>query len=112
VAPTTTPQRRREIAGLCSGFIYYLSLSGTTGERAALPADLERNVTELKQLTDKPVCVGFGISTAEHVRQLARVADGAIVGSAVVRRITENAGQSPAAIARGVEDYCRGLRGE
>jgi len=111
VAPTTAPARRREIAGLCSGFIYYLSLSGTTGERTSLPADLERNVHDLKQLTDKPVCVGFGISKAQHVRQLATVADGAIIGSGVVRRITEHAGQPPAAIAQAVGDYCRELRG-
>src|SRR5690348_310551 len=67
IAPTTAPHRRKEIADLCSGFVYYLSISGITGERDRLPADLERNVRELKGLTDRPVCVGFGIHRAEHV---------------------------------------------
>ena len=89
VSPTTPPARREEIARLSSGFIYYLSLAGITGERANLPADLEANVRALKNLTDRPVCVGFGINTPQHVKQLQGVADGAIVGSAYVRRIRE-----------------------
>src|SRR3954470_12227023 len=80
VAPTTTAQRRAEIARLCSGFIYYLSVSGITGERDKLPEDLAANVRQLKGMTDRPVCVGFGISRPEHVKQLEGVADGAIVG--------------------------------
>jgi tryptophan synthase alpha chain len=109
VAPTTTPQRRAEIAGLCSGFIYYLSVSGITGERDKLPADLTENVKGLKSLTDKPVCVGFGISKPEHVKQLSGVADGAIVGSALVKRIAQHATAGTAAIARAAADYCREL---
>ena len=106
VAPTTAPQRRQEIADLCSGFVYYLSISGITGERDRLPADLAQNVTGLKRLTDKPVCVGFGISQPEHVARLAGVADGAIVGSAVVRRMQQHAHEGPAAIAQAVAAYC------
>lgn len=109
VAPTTSTERRREIADLCSGFVYYLSLSGTTGERKSLPEDLAANVAELKSLTDKPICVGFGISTAAHVEQLAGHADGAIVGSALVRRMKEHAGQSPEQIAAAAGEYCRSL---
>jgi tryptophan synthase alpha chain len=109
VAPTTTPQRRAEIAKLSSGFIYYLSVSGITGERDKLPADLTQNVKALKALTDKPVCVGFGISKPEHVKQLSGVADGAIVGSALVKRITQHATQGTAAIAQAAADYCREL---
>ena len=111
VAPTTTPARRREIAGLSSGFVYYLSISGITGARDQLPADLATNVTALKALTDKPICVGFGISKPEHLKQLSGVADGVIVGSAVVKRITQHAGESPEIIARAVGDYCRELIG-
>ena len=70
VAPTTTPERRAEIARLSSGFVYYLSVSGITGERDQLPADLSDNVRQLKQLTDRPVCVGFGIHLPRHVAQL------------------------------------------
>jgi tryptophan synthase alpha chain len=106
VAPTTAPQRRAEIASLCSGFVYYLSVSGITGERRALPADLQENVAQLKRATGRPVCVGFGVSAPEHVRQLAEVADGAIVGSAIVRQMKQHAGEGPEMIAKSVGDYC------
>jgi tryptophan synthase alpha chain len=109
VAPSTTAERRREIARLSSGFVYYLSVSGITGERDQLPADLAQNVAALKQLTDRPVCVGFGIHKAEHVAQLAKVADGAIVGSAIVKRMKEHAAEGPEGIAKAVENYCREL---
>lgn len=99
VAPTTSPQRRSEIARLSSGFIYYLSVSGITGERDRLPADLADNVRQLKGLTDRPICVGFGISKPEHVAQLRGVADGAIVGSALVKRMKGRLNDGPAALA-------------
>lgn len=102
VAPTTTSQRRERIAKLCTGFVYYLSVSGITGERTALPADLTHNVTQLRAMTDVPICVGFGISTREHVAQLRGVAHGAIVGSAVVKRVR----QAGPDAARAVRDYC------
>jgi tryptophan synthase alpha chain len=111
VAPTSTPERRSEIARLSSGFVYYMSISGITGERDVLPAELAANVTAMKALTDKPVCVGFGISKREHIQQLSGVADGAIVGSAFVKRMTQHAPQGPAAIAKAVAEYCRELRG-
>jgi tryptophan synthase alpha chain len=87
VAPTTTPARRDKIAKLCSGFVYYLSVSGVTGERRELPSDLPANVRAIKAAADVPVCVGFGISEPQHVAGLKDVADGAIVGSALVRRM-------------------------
>src|SRR5207302_560148 len=99
VAPTTSAARRGEIVKLCSGFVYYLSISGITGERDRLPRDLEANVRQLKSITDRPVCVGFGINKAQHVKQLHGLADGAIVGSAFVRRIREHLNQGPEAIA-------------
>jgi len=109
VAPTTAPERRAEIAALCSGFVYYLSISGITGERKALPADLRENVTKLKQVTDRPVCVGFGISTPEHVKQLAEVSDGAIVGSGIVRIMKQHVNEGPEMIAKAVGEYCKTL---
>jgi tryptophan synthase alpha chain len=109
VAPTTTPQRRQAIAELSSGFVYYLSVSGTTGERDQLPPDLRGNIQALKAMTSRPVCVGFGIYKPEHVAQLQHLADGAIVGSAVVRRMAENEAAGPRAIAASVESYCRDL---
>ena len=109
VAPTTTPERRRQIAALSSGFVYYLSVSGITGERDQLPPDVTANVRQLKDLTDRPVCVGFGISQARHVAQLQGVADGAIVGSAVVRRMQSHLSDGPEVIAKSVQDYAREL---
>jgi tryptophan synthase alpha chain len=90
VAPTTPSARRAAIAKLCDAFVYYLSVSGITGERKELPADIGPNVAQLRQETTAPICVGFGISTASQVRQVIRVADGAIVGSALIRRITQH----------------------
>jgi tryptophan synthase alpha chain len=109
VAPTTPLNRRKEIAELSTGFIYYLSLSGITGERTALPADITQSLEQLRSVTDRPICVGFGISKPEHLQYLRNHADGAIVGSAIVRQIKDRAGQSPESIAEGVAAYCRGL---
>ena len=88
VAPTTSPPRRERIAGLSTGFVYYLSVTGITGERDRLPDDLVANVERLRSASGRPVCVGFGVSKPEHVRRICSVADGAIVGSAIVRRMT------------------------
>jgi tryptophan synthase alpha chain len=112
VAPSTPPERRKEIARLSSGFIYYLSVAGITGERSQLPPDLAAGVKNMKSLTDRPVCVGFGISTAQHVAQLAGIADGAIVGSAVVRRMKQNQDKGADAIVSAVADYSRELLSE
>ncbi len=109
IAPTTTAERRREIAQLCSGFVYYLSVSGITGAREELPADLAQNVRQIKGLTDRPVCVGFGISRPQHLAALARIADGAVVGSAIVKRMIDSASAGPAAIADIIGEYCRQL---
>jgi tryptophan synthase alpha chain len=109
VAPTTSAERRREIAQLSSGFIYYLSVAGITGERNDLPAGLADGVKNMKSLADRPVCVGFGISSPAHVKQLSGVADGAIVGSGIVRRMTANVPKGTDAIVDGVSTLCREL---
>jgi tryptophan synthase alpha chain len=109
VAPTTSPQRQGEIAALCSGFVYYLSISGTTGERQQLPIGLSNRVTQLRQTSGVPVCVGFGIHKPQQVQQLSGVADGAIVGTAFVRRMQQHASQGASAIARAAGAYCREL---
>jgi tryptophan synthase alpha chain len=111
VAPTTSRERRKEIARLCSGFIYYLSVTGITGERQKLPEDLAGQLRQMKQLTETPVCVGFGISRREHVAQLNGLADGAIVGSGVVRQMKEHAAEGAEKIAEAVESYVRELVG-
>jgi tryptophan synthase alpha chain len=111
IAPTTAPHRREEIARLSSGFIYYLSISGVTGERDQLPADLESNLRQLRSMTDRPICVGFGISQPRHVAQLRGLADGAIVGSAVVRRMKQHLAEGPQQLAGAVANYVRDLNG-
>lgn len=89
IAPTTPPQRQIEIAMNSTGFVYYMSVAGITGERSSLPAETISGVAELRRHTDTPVCVGFGISSADMVRTVCEAADGAIVGSAIVHRITD-----------------------
>jgi len=94
VTPTTPRERAVRIAETSTGFLYYVSVAGITGERTALPQELVDNVGRLRTQTDLPICIGFGISRPEHVKMLAPVADGLIVGSAIVRRIT-TAGERP-----------------
>lgn len=107
VAPTTPSERRAEIARLSSGFIYYLSVSGITGERASLPPELASGLKQMRDLTDKPLCVGFGISRKPHLDQLQGHADGAIVGSALVKRIASD----PANPSQAAAAFCRELLG-
>ena len=93
LAPTSTRERVRAVARAGSGFVYYVSRTGVTGERAALPAGLASEVRALRRALDLPVAVGFGLSTPEQVAAVARVADGAVVGSALVRFAAEHAGE-------------------
>jgi tryptophan synthase alpha chain len=89
ITPTTPRERAVEIARTTTGFIYYVSVAGITGERKALPEQVVEAVSWLRTQTDLPICVGFGISGPDQVRQLVPVADGLIVGSAIVRRMAE-----------------------
>lgn len=106
-APTSSKRRLRRIADASRGFIYYVSLTGVTGARRALPAGLQRDVRLLKRMTRLPVCVGFGISNPQQVRQVLQSADGAIVGSALVDVIAR-AGR---AVAPRTEQFLRTLKG-
>ncbi len=107
VAPTTAPGRRQAIARLCDAFVYYLSVSGITGERKALPADIGPNVAALRAVSRVPICVGFGISTAAQVREVTHGAgaDGAIVGSAVIRRLAEHAAEPVSTQVEAVRNF-------
>ncbi|MCH8805706.1 MAG: tryptophan synthase subunit alpha [Planctomycetes bacterium] len=111
VAPTSRDPRRARIAALSEPFIYYQSTAGVTGEREQLPTDLLENVARLRAQSGKPVCVGFGISKPEHVAAVCRVADGAIVGSAIVRRMNAavDRGASASATARDVIEFIETL---
>jgi tryptophan synthase alpha chain len=87
VTPTTPRERAVRIAAASSGFLYYVSVTGITGERQSLPSELVDQVGWLRERTDLPVCVGFGVSQPQHAAQLRNVADGVIVGSAIVRHL-------------------------
>ena len=93
VTPTTPPERAARIASESTGFLYCVSVAGVTGERVSLPQQLKDRVLWLKEQTDVPILVGFGISRPEQVREVGEVADGVIVGSALVRPL-EAAGGS------------------
>lgn len=86
-APTSPVSRLKQIAKSSSGFIYYVSLTGVTGARGSLPEEISSHVRRIKRMTSLPVCVGFGISRPEQVRQATRVADGVIIGSALLNVI-------------------------
>jgi tryptophan synthase alpha chain len=89
VAPTTPQDRMREIAAHGSGFVYLISRLGVTGVRDDLPPELPATVERLRAATTLPVCVGFGVSRPEQAAAVARIADGVVVGSAIVRAAGE-----------------------
>ena len=91
VAPTSTPARIRTIAENATGFVYCVSRTGVTGARAEIAAELREFLDQVRAATDKPLCVGFGISTPEHVAQVVDMADGAVIGSALVDFLYHNA---------------------
>jgi len=111
VTPTTPRNRALKIAETSSGFLYYVSVAGITGERTELPPELVERVNWLREKTPLPVCIGFGISQPEHVRMLSPVADGLIVGSAIVRRMAK-AKEDPAATLREIGEYVATLVAE
>jgi tryptophan synthase alpha chain len=90
LSPASTEERIRLVVGKASGFIYLVSLTGVTGARAKLPEELEGFVARVRASTEKPLCVGFGVSTAEQARRIAEVADGVIVGSRILQLIKDN----------------------
>ncbi|MEA3305289.1 MAG: tryptophan synthase subunit alpha [Candidatus Omnitrophota bacterium] len=89
-SPTSTPGRIKTIVRHSQGFVYYVSLTGVTGVRDHLAAHISDNIKRIKRFTNKPVCVGFGISNEKQARRLLTVADGVIVGSAVIRVIKKH----------------------
>lgn len=93
ISPTTSWKRIKYISAISRGFIYYVSLTCVTGPRRALPKDLVGHLKSIKKVSHKPVCVGFGVSSPEQVRRIYKIADGVIVGSAIVKKIKENIGK-------------------
>lgn len=102
IAPTSTPRRIKKIALASSGFVYYVSLTGITGAAIELDEAFRSHLSLIKQATDKPVAVGFGIAKPEQARIVSQIADGVIVGSAVVKVFDETPEKA--------ETFIRGLR--
>ena len=98
----------RKIARASEGFVYMVSLTGVTGERTALAPELAQQLRALRAITTKPVCVGFGIGTPEQAALVGKLADGVIVGSAIVR-LVEQHGASAELLPR-VGDFIAGLK--
>jgi tryptophan synthase alpha chain len=109
VAPTTPPERVAEIGADARGFVYVVSLTGTTGERGELRAGLAETVAGVRAATELPVGVGFGISTGEQARAVAELADGVIVGSRVVRAAGEGGATAVGAL---IGELAEALRSE
>ena len=103
VTPTTSPRRAEKVVKACGGFVYVVSVVGVTGAREALPAALRDQLARLRTMTDLPLCVGFGVSRPEQVRELKDIADGVIVGSAVVKKLEAAATDRAQALA----DVCQ-----
>jgi len=93
ISPTSSVARIKAILKVARGFIYYVSLTGVTGSRKSLDADLITKLPVIRKLTTKPVCVGFGISNTRQVKAVRKLSDGVIVGSAIVAKIKENMGR-------------------
>lgn len=93
LSPTSTKERVEKIVKVSRGFIYYVSLTGVTGPRRVLASDFAQKIRLIKGRTKKPVCVGFGVSNPEQAREINKVADGVIVGSAIIRKIKDNIGR-------------------
>jgi tryptophan synthase alpha chain len=106
VAPTTPDERVSEIGADARGFVYTVSLTGTTGERDELPPGLPETVARVRSATDLPVAVGFGISTGDQARRVAEVADGVIVGSRLVRAAADG---GPGAVGTAVAELAAAL---
>ncbi|HLG29483.1 MAG TPA: tryptophan synthase subunit alpha, partial [Candidatus Brocadiales bacterium] len=109
VAPTTTEHRRDMIARKSQGFIYYISVVGITGARDKLPTDMVENIRKLRQLTNTPISVGFGVSTPEQAKAVGQLADGVIVGSAIIKMIEKYQDKPLNELVQAVGDFAESL---
>ena len=110
VAPTTTDQRLSSIAKAASGFVYCVSVAGTTGARGDLPRELPAFIKRVRQHTDLPLAVGFGISKPEHVAQIGQLCEAAVIGSAIIDQIDAAAPGECSEKVRGYVEVVTGRR--
>ena len=108
VAPTSTEARLRKVTSACRGFVYAVSITGVTGARDAVGEEVPELVERVRAVSDLPVAVGFGVSSAATARPVAKTADGVVVGSAIVRLLEE--GESPVGLGREIAEACRHSR--
>ena len=108
LAPTSTPSRRKLVARESHGFVYYVSLTGITGSKLSNVGDVQENVKKLRKVSTAPVAVGFGVATPEDAARVSKVADGVIVGSAIVKCIASHQ-QDPAMVSH-VAEFVRSLK--
>jgi tryptophan synthase alpha subunit len=108
LAPTSSPERIKHVAELGSGFIYCVSLTGTTGAREELPDGLREFIERVRSYTDLPIAVGFGISQRKHFQSVGRIADAAVIGSAIINIID---GGDPSTAAARVKEYAEVVTG-
>jgi tryptophan synthase alpha chain len=108
LAPTSTPERRTFVARQSQGFVYYVSLTGITGAKLLNLADVGKNVERIKKVTRVPVAVGFGVATPEDAAKVAAIADGVIVGSAIVKQIAAH--QQKPEMVKHVAEFVRSLK--
>ena len=107
VAPTSSPERIARIAKAARGFIYYVSREGVTGARANVESSIADRLAIIRAQTELPIAVGFGISTPAQAAEIAQVADGVVVGSAIVQQIADHAGKVD--LAKRITDFVRPL---
>jgi len=107
-APTSTPRRLKLVAEYSSGFVYLVSRTGITGEQASISDSAGPLVQAMRAVTDLPLAVGFGVSRREHVAQLGKIADGVVVGSAIMSLIERHAGDAD--LERDLESFTRELK--
>ncbi|MBN1473680.1 MAG: tryptophan synthase subunit alpha [Syntrophaceae bacterium] len=103
VAPTTGTQRAKKIAAAATGFLYYISITGVTGTAAPKISDIKKDLKKIRKISSLPVAVGFGISRPEQAREIGKLADGVVVGSALVKLIAENSNN--AGLLKIISDY-------
>ncbi|TLY21320.1 MAG: tryptophan synthase subunit alpha [Nitrospirae bacterium] len=108
LAPTSTAERRTFVARQSQGFIYYVSLTGITGAKLLSVADVSKNVEKIRKVTHVPVAVGFGVATPEDAANVAAIADGVIVGSAIVKQIAAH--RAKPEMVKHVAEFVRSLK--
>jgi tryptophan synthase alpha chain len=110
IAPTTSPQRMAQISKNARGFLYYVSREGVTGARENLSTSIEAQITKIRNCSNLPIAVGFGISSAEQARMVAQHADAVVIGSAIVDRVAKKGADCIADVTKFVREITAAIR--